>query len=245
MERKATLLIKNLEKIYTLQVVNKEDVILEHAYLAIHHDSIFDMGVGDYQHLIDKDTRILDGNNHYAIPAFIECHAQFPLKEMERHEKRKYLMDAFYHGILNINLIEENKLEDSSIYYTMHCVPLETMNYPVLPVKQHIAKKESIVNKQFCLSSYDASFSGMNMIMLAQTIALCEQLDALTLLKAMTLYPARNLNLYDVGVLSVGKQADILLIHGKEIESLFDGFHEDYITQIIKKGVRLFPSLLI
>lgn len=245
MEKKATLLIKNLDKIYTLQVVDKQDVVLEHAYLALHHDIILAMGTGDYQHLIDKDTRVLDGNNHYAIPGLIESCTHVPVKNMSNQKQRAYLMDAFYHGILNINITNENQLDADSIYYDTYAIPLESMKYPVLSVKQHIAKKESIIDKQFCLSTYDTSFSGLNMIMLAQVLALSEQMDAMTLLKAMTLYPAINLNLHDVGVLKVGNQADILLVYGNEIASLFDGFHEDYITQIIKKGVRLFPNKLI
>ena len=43
MKKKATLLITNLEKIYTMQTIKQKDVIYSHAYLAMHHDVILEI----------------------------------------------------------------------------------------------------------------------------------------------------------------------------------------------------------
>ena len=39
MKKRATLLIINLEKIYTMDMVNKHPLVFQHAFIAIHHES--------------------------------------------------------------------------------------------------------------------------------------------------------------------------------------------------------------
>ena len=82
MKKKATLLITNLEKIYTMQTIKQKDVIYSHAYLAMHHDVILEIGEGSYTHLLDKDTQILEGRSHFAIPAFIETEDVYKRQEV-------------------------------------------------------------------------------------------------------------------------------------------------------------------
>ncbi|MCR0384751.1 imidazolonepropionase, partial [[Clostridium] innocuum] len=76
MKKQATLLIINLEKIYTMDSVNKHPLVFQHAFIAIHHERILAVGCGSWQEYADKDTRILDGRGHIAVPGFIEVAAQ-------------------------------------------------------------------------------------------------------------------------------------------------------------------------
>lgn len=75
-KKQATLLIINLEKIYTMDSVNKHPLVFQHAFIAIHHERILAVGCGSWQEYADKDTRILDGRGHIAVPGFIEVAAQ-------------------------------------------------------------------------------------------------------------------------------------------------------------------------
>ncbi|MFQ7536612.1 MAG: hypothetical protein ACLRL6_04205 [Clostridium sp.] len=72
----ATLLIINLERVYTMDKVNGLPVVFQHAFIAVHHDKILAAGCGHGQEYADKDTRILDGRGHIAVPGFIEVEAQ-------------------------------------------------------------------------------------------------------------------------------------------------------------------------
>ena len=56
----ATLLIINLERVYTMDKVNGLPVVFQHAFIAVHHDKILAVGCGHWQEYADKDTRILD-----------------------------------------------------------------------------------------------------------------------------------------------------------------------------------------
>ena len=73
MKKRATLLIINLEKIYTMDMVNKHPLVFQHAFIAIHHERILAVGCGSWREYADKDTRILDGRGHIAVPGFIGC----------------------------------------------------------------------------------------------------------------------------------------------------------------------------
>lgn len=66
---KATLLIKNIENLYTC---DKEFRILSRAYIAIHHDKIIDVGIGSYSQWIDSATRVIDAVGEIVLPGFID-----------------------------------------------------------------------------------------------------------------------------------------------------------------------------
>ena len=70
---KATLLIKNIENCYTCDSLFR---VLKHAFIAIHHDKIIDIGTGSYMKWIDPTTRVIDAVGETVIPAMIDCHYQ-------------------------------------------------------------------------------------------------------------------------------------------------------------------------
>ena len=93
MKKRATLLIINLEKIYTMDMVNKHPLVFQHAFIAIHHERILAVGCGSWREYADKDTRILDGRGHIAVPGFIEVEAQLSTAS-ERDGLRRQLAEG-------------------------------------------------------------------------------------------------------------------------------------------------------
>ena len=67
---KATLLIKNIENLYTC---DKDFSIIQHAFLAIHHDKIIDFGVHSYEKWMDPATVVIDARGETVVPGFIDC----------------------------------------------------------------------------------------------------------------------------------------------------------------------------
>ena len=242
MKKKATLLITNLEKIYTMQTIKQKDVIYSHAYLAMHHDVILEIGEGSYTHLLDKDTRILEGRSHFAIPAFIETDAVYPACD-EWNKTRKlqeYRMQYMQHGVLTMAMDSH-----AQSFLEMDIVPKQALTYPILYGNAIIKASTKYTKKRFCISTRDNHFITQDPLLLAQLLHIKQGMDALLLLKALTCYPAKALQLPHVGVLKKGKQADILICHGNSLSHLFQGLYENHITQIVKKGVRIYPNLLI
>ena len=70
MKKKATMLIQHLEAVYTMYP--KRNTIKHHAFIAVYHDRILKIGSGTGREFIDKDTRIIEGRNHIALPGFID-----------------------------------------------------------------------------------------------------------------------------------------------------------------------------
>ena len=75
MKKRATLLIINLEKIYTMDMVNKHPLVFS---MPLSPSTMTDSGsrLRQLEEYADKDTRILDGRGHIAVPGFIEVEAQ-------------------------------------------------------------------------------------------------------------------------------------------------------------------------
>ena len=89
---KATLLIKNIENLYTC---SEDDIILKNAFVAMHHDRIIDMGVHDPKEWIDDATRVIDARGECVVPAFIDCHFNTPDDRLDGDRMRKE-SDALY-----------------------------------------------------------------------------------------------------------------------------------------------------
>lgn len=97
--KKATLLIRNIHKLYTM---NNDSLgkpqICKQAFLAVHHDKIMDCGVHEYRHLIDKDTRIVEGNHMIVVPGFIDCGIRLykDKKQMSHQDHYRCASDHLY-----------------------------------------------------------------------------------------------------------------------------------------------------
>lgn len=220
--------------------------IFHHGYIAIHHDVILEVGEGSYAHWVDKDTRILDGKGHFAMPAWIECHAHIP--DCSKYDLPRIETTYFYEqaklGTLHHQLREVTPII-TSIYYELHPNVVEHERYPIVYVKELIRQRKQCQTKRFCISAYDEAFPGGNQLLMAQLLKLHSDVDDETLMKALTIYPAKRLQRQDIGVLEKGACADIVILHGEDCHNLFSTIGTNMITHVIKSGVRIFPYILI
>lgn len=249
MEKKATLVIKNLEHVYTMQELEGKPVIFQNAFIAIHHECIMEIGKGDFLHLCDKDTRVIDGRGHCALPAFIECKANVPCGMNRGEQLRIYneiLMKYMRHGTLTIQMPAAFESIDCVFNYHYDTVYEHEVHnkYPVLTMRDVVSSHKP-EGEAFCISAYDAQYRSSNPLLVAQFMAMRFAYPVLQLLKALTIYPAMHLNLTRVGSLASGMQADIIIMNAHNLEDVFHNLEPDKVTQIIKKGVRIYPNVLI
>ena len=234
MKKHATLLIKNLRHIYTMEEKEGNPYVLSKGYIAIHHDEILAIGRGGYQSFVDKDTRIVDACNHIAIPAFIEPDARFVMQKGSHVlELHAFLMRYMRHGTLTIQMREAIPQPFYKDYH-FHVLKPEQMHQDKLQLPTFP-----------CLSCADEKVSLQNQMLAAQMLAMKEELEAYELLKMLTLYPAKALKLDHLGMLKKGMCANILVLSAKNIHAFFYSLDQDQIAQIIHKGVRIYPSLLV
>ncbi len=240
MKKHATLLIKNIAKVYTMQKKQGKYEVLTNAYIAIHHDEIIAVDTDDYEDKIESDTRIIDGRGHICVPGFIELDMKLPdscLRDAFRLQM-EICMKQMKYGTLTFqsdHLCEAlNKQIQFERLSCKECHP--QISYPFI--------ESADLKTPFCISG--ASNYGMQtQLMAAQLLFLHEKYDALTILKALTLWPAEALNRKDIGRIHVHGQADLVLFGCCDLESIFSIAGNDYVSQVIKKGIRIFPNILI
>ena len=214
-------------------------------FIAIHHDEILDVGVHAYAQYVDKDTRIIDGSNHIAVPSFIEVSPNIP-KHCRQGARELYeiFMRYMQNGTLTMyydKSIQKNLLQDYH-YEIVQNVTCQKM--PILYALKQI-KQSTSFDETVCISCADDAISLQNQMMAAQLLAMKEDIDAYHLLKALTTSPATYLNLQRYAKLKEGYIANILLLSTSDIHSFFYSLDQNRIAHIIHKGVRIFPNLLI
>lgn len=248
MKKKATLLIKNIERVYTMKIIKKESLVLETAYIAIHHDRILACSCGDFSQYIDSDTRIIDACNHIVIPSFIECKAILPIVEKQDRTRKEMecFMEYMRNGTLSIFAdIPAHSQHDKNYHYEVVHTHHENTRYPIVYGSELLKQKKKLRHSIFCMSSGSDIYPIYNQLTYAQMLFIKEGISAETLLKALTIYPAKRLGLSHLGSIEAGKQADLLILSCHDITTLFQSFGNANISQIVKKGVRIYPFLLI
>lgn len=248
MKKKATLLIKNIDHVYTMKMIQKNIHILKNAYIAIHHDIILACSCGDYTQYVDSDTRIIDAMNHIVIPSFIEPSAELPVfYECERVRKEMdCCVEYMRNGTLTVGTKKATHPQHikNYNYEIMYAVNINN-HYPILHGSEQLKKAKKVKWSQFCLSSASTTYPIYNQLIYAQMLSIKEGIDKETLLKALTIYPAKRLCLKHLGSIEAGKQADLLILSCHDVQELFQTFGNTKIAQIVKKGVRIYPFLLI
>ena len=244
MKKKATLLIKNLHTIYTMD--EHAPNLGPSAFIAIHHDEVLDLGVHSFLHHVDKDTRILDGSNHIAVPAFIEVNACIPQNIISIREWDELFMRYMHHGTLTIHLQQQApSVLCHNYHYELMSHHSPMTNIPVLYALKQMKQNPFDNRSSFCISCWDEDISLQNQMLAAQLLAMKEQIEAYELLKGLTCNPAAFLGLKQMGVLKKQAIANILLLSSKDIHAFFYSLDQNQIAQIIHKGVRIYPNLLI
>lgn len=242
MMKKATLLIRNLEQIYPMTPTVKTS--LSNGFIAVHHDYILAIGQGQGEKYVDKDTRIVEGRSHIAIPGMIDCHLDL------------------HHCSSMSELCEIAELLVRHGTMVVHSKPLkEAMRHILKPgrfVNGHdtevkielpiydLQNPDAANQHRFCISCAYPQVDCLDQLLIAKIcFAHHPRLHPLHILAACTSYPAMALGCQDLGKLKRGGRANIILLEGNDFASVLRRFHGDESMQIIKDGVRLWPYLII
>ncbi len=244
MRKKATLLIQHLEGIYTM--TPKLTTCLSHGFLAIHHDRILALGEGDGSKHIDKDTRIMDGWGHIAIPALIDVAYAGSVKDPDMSGCYERAITLFKHGTMILNTDTPSKAELA--LFANHALP-DLLDRPLDPrytIIAPLSEQNKPQEPPFCISLNYPADNALDQLLCAKLYANRHpSIPHHQILAACTLYAAQALSLTDVGYLKAGARANVLLLQGATLSDIFTRFHGDETIHVIKDGVRRYPYLLI
>lgn len=242
MHKKATLLITHIYKLYTGKEINHHKIILQDAYVGIFHDTIIAVGTHEYHHLIDKDTRVVDATGHIMVPGFIEVDME--IVKMECFDEARLMHQSAYsymkHGVTTMQINEPIPVWQQPFYAYDIVWNKQTARYPIIKIDDILHK--NIRYQRFCIS---ASHQSHDPLHTAQLLYLKEHIDPYVLLKALTWYPAKQLGLQKIGQIDSGMIADLLLINAHDLTSMFSTLSQGMIYQVIKKGVRIYPNVIV
>lgn len=243
MRKKATLLITHIHKLYTCKEINHHMVVLSNAYVGMYHDVIIEVGVKDYAHLIDKDTRVVDATGHIMVPGFIDICMNLP--QLERFDEARILQETaisyMRHGVTSLYMEKPKPIwYCESFIYEIYWQKEQVNGYPMMDMDMVL--KQNKKRKQFCIS---AGYNSQNPLLSAQMYHIRQQIPCVTLLNALCKYPAKRLQLKHVGMIDTGMQGDMLLVNALDLEEMFSNLQDQKIYQVIKKGVRIYPNVII
>lgn len=244
MKKKATLLIQHLESIYPM--VFPFDQVIHDGYIAIHHDKILSLGLGEGKEWIEKDTRILEGRGNIAFPGFIDVDVCFSDHMEGRVNDWIKLYETGNRLLKNGTMIvgtepiDETKrscLRVEPVVKTRHRYPIVHPLHPAEITKSY---------RRFCISSAHLTVDCLDQLQCAKLYALWHpELSETQILAACCVYPARALRLRQVGQLRPSWKANVLMSEGRSFSDVLNRWHGSNILQVIKNGVRIYPYLLI
>ena len=242
-EETSYALIINLEKIYTMDMVNKHPLVFQHAFIAIHHERILAVGCGSWREYADKDTRILDGRGHIAVPGFIEVEAQLSTAS-KRDGLRRQLEEGMAY-MRNGTLTLACRGGGAAALREQPCFEILDANPACIPVMYPYASLFQKNKKRLCRFCISAAgnYAIQDQLCAAQLMGMAEVYDAWTLLQALTVWPARAL---DRGELDISREmlGGYPFVCSHDIHALFHTLGNRYLVQVIKKGIRIFPDIL-
>ena len=239
---KATLLIKNIENLYTC---DKNFTILNHAFIACHHDKIIEINTGSYKEWLDPATRVIDAQGECVVPAFIDC--QFKsFTHVRLGDQLRQDINALYamrqNGILTLICDNPNtqrmKLDQDVFYKKIQSE---------LPVLHRLSELKNEIPETFLMScgfglpnSYVYSMAPISYV-LFQT----HRVGSRKLLESMTSLPAKEFGLSDRGSIEIGKTADLLVLQVTTIEHYFQTLGRPLIHRMIKNGIQFYPEWMV
>lgn len=238
---KATLIIKNIENLYTC---DDDFTILHHAFIAIHHDKIIDLGIHDYKSLLDVTTRVLDARGETVLPAFIDCNfegfAKVRLGDQLR-ENNSALYAMKQNGILTL-ISDQYSVQRKELTQDVF-VSKKKSEIPIIEREEEYRETKP---KEFLIScgfgkpnSYVYSFQYLSYILFNSY-----HVPLRTLVQAMTSLPAKEYGLKDRGSIEVGKLADILILQVPTMEHYFQTLGRPLMHRMIKNGIPFYPEII-
>ena len=241
---KATLIIKNIHKLYASSPGSDVFSCIEHAFVAVHHARIIDLGTHDHQQWIDKDTRIIDASNEIVVPSFIDAHVRFCFDRRSGDNVRinQETMELFYkNGITTVGARQLPAVASSPYYQLFLC---ERQRLPIVDygyLRHRQLKKGFLLSTSFLYEEqpfYD-------LMPLASLLCMERAAGAQEILAAMTLRPARALKLSGKRGIRKGADADMIVFQARDLEELFCSFGRQRLHRIIHQGVHIYPHVII
>lgn len=239
---KATLLIKNIENIYTCDDL---DTVMSRAFIAIHHDKIVDIGTGSYTKWLDEATRVIDAVGECVVPGFIDCdYKGFESVRLgdQLRENRSALFSMRQNGILTL-LTENYQLQHKDLSQDILIRKKSTSVSCISRLNEYAQNRP----EKFLLS---CGF-GMPNSYVYSMAPLCYylynlyQVDSISLLKAMTSSVAKEFSLTDRGSLEVGKLADLIVLQVPTLDHYFQTLGRSLIHRMIKNGIPFYPEWMV
>ncbi|MBB5182265.1 hypothetical protein [Catenisphaera adipataccumulans] len=239
---KATLIIKNIEHLYTC---DEQFTIYDHAFVAMYHEKIIDIGEHSYKSWVDDATRVIDAKGEIVVPALIDCN-YIGFRHVRLGDQLRYTGAALYamkqNGILTLlsthSSLQRQELTQDVFYRSRHC-PL-----PIVSCLEDYQKAE---NERFLLScnfgtpnSYIYSMHPVSFVLFNTCGVSCDKL-----LQAATSWPAEAFHLDDRGSLMIGKRGDLLVLQVPTLEHYFQTLGRPLIRRMIKNGIMFYPYWLI
>lgn len=236
---KATLIIKNIENLYTC---DKDFTVYHHAFIAMYHDKIIDLGIHDYKKYWEETTRVIDACGETVVPAFIDCQykgfSHVRLGDQLR-ENNSALYAMRQNGILSLvtqtsNLQRKELTQDVFVKKTKSDLPILETEKDYLDSKPETFLVSCGFGKP---NSYVYSFQHLAYILFNY-----HKVDSKTLIQSMTSLPAKEFDLNDRGSLEIGKLADVLVLQVPTIEHYFQTLGRNLIHRMIKNGIPFYPN---
>lgn len=234
---KATLVIKNIQALYTCESAAP---VLHHAFLAAYHDRIIDFGTGDYSSYIDHATCVIDAAHMIVIPAFIDGLLDIPANSFRfLPEKKQVLHWMKRNGILTVlsaNPAMQEQLLDQEVLVNRRTIAL-----PVVSTLNDTWNLDP--DEPFLLSCQYGKipqkiYSLQN---IAYSLYTSTQIPALNILQAGCAWPAQAFGLEKQGILARGSQCDLLIIQAGSVEEYFSISGMNPIRYMFKRGVMIYP----
>lgn len=242
---KATLLVKDIHKLYATKRGTDAFLCIEHAFVAIHHDRIIDLGNHTYQQWIDKDTRIIDANNEIVVPAFIDINVEFSFQQRSGDNIRvnHETLELFYKN--GITTIASRRLPPlaSTPYYRLY----QHQRHRMPPVVDYDYLSHRKLPAYYVLSTSFAYQKSPYYDLMPLASLLCIEGSATPqeVLAAMTLRPAKALHLTKKDGIRKGATADLLIFHAHDLKELFHSFGRVRLHRIIHHGVHIYPHVIV
>lgn len=237
---KATLLIKNIHKLYP---ADGQEPVLEHAWIACYHDTIIARGQkDDYLSWLDLDlTRVIDAAGEIVIPVFTDpgLHV-FEKEPVLRHVLKSEETYLASNGILN-----------AATPFLQEC---SSTAYGRI-VKSHEIDSSRLVSldSDFChlpedwLLTTQCQKEGCTSFSLQPVMSRLyfeKRVDPLILLEKVCHASALAAGLSQCGSLAVGKEASFLVMSVQDFTGYLSTFGRPLIHRIIFKGIPIYPSVV-
>lgn len=239
---KATLIIKNIQNLYTCDA---DFTIFKHAFIAMHHNKIIDLGTHSYKKWMDSATRVLDACGEIVVPAFIDCNFEGFSKvrlgdQLRENNSALYAMKQ--NGILTlltdrIHLQKKELTQDVLVRTNQSSIPILEREIDYLEKKP----EKFIISCGFGKpNSYVYSFQYLSYILFNK-----HGVDLRTLLEAKTSLVSKAFGLKDRGSLEVGKNADLLVLQVPTMEHYYQTIGRPLIHRMIKNGIPFYPEWIV